>query len=251
MTKVQANSQGKIYVANNKALLATSLGTKSITTNGTYAASSDNLDGYSSVTVSVGGPAKKYKLFDKIKDDSNNEIGIVSGFHTDNNNIEYAVVCLYAQYRLDGGAYMNSGGIVTNLTQIQDQTLYTSTDTATSNTQKILDYCASSNKTSTSCSHCRSKSFVIDDVTYYGQLPTAMEVVDILRNRATINSADNSGVAYVSLLVPTSKSIWTSNQYDSQSSWYVRYAGSLYVENKYTSSGFLIMPVLELPNTTV
>ena len=55
MVKVQRNSQGKVYVANNKALLAKELGTKSITTNGTYAASSDSLDGYSSVTVNVSG----------------------------------------------------------------------------------------------------------------------------------------------------------------------------------------------------
>lgn len=55
MVKVQTNSQGKVYVANGKAILAKELGTKSITANGTYNASSDSLDGYSSVTVNVSG----------------------------------------------------------------------------------------------------------------------------------------------------------------------------------------------------
>uniref|UniRef100_UPI003865CADA hypothetical protein n=1 Tax=Methanobrevibacter sp. TaxID=66852 RepID=UPI003865CADA len=76
------------------------LGTKTITSNDTYTAASDYLDGFSSVTVDVpSAPTKKYNLLDRVKDDSNNEIGTVSGFFTDANNVEYAVVCLDAQYR--------------------------------------------------------------------------------------------------------------------------------------------------------
>ena len=58
MTKIQVNSQGKAYLTSaGKALAGVqpTLVTKSITENGTYNASSDNADGYSSVTVNVGG----------------------------------------------------------------------------------------------------------------------------------------------------------------------------------------------------
>ena len=84
MVKLQLSSQGKVYVtANNKALVANeptgtknitsngthdvknyatanvnispNLGTKYISSNGTYEASTDNYDGFSSVTVNVSG----------------------------------------------------------------------------------------------------------------------------------------------------------------------------------------------------
>ena len=65
MTKIQVNFQGKAYLTTaGKALVSTqpTLVTKSITENGTYNASSDNADGYSSVTVNVsgGGSSSKY-----------------------------------------------------------------------------------------------------------------------------------------------------------------------------------------------
>lgn len=73
MTKVQVNSQGKVYVAGGKALLAKNFGTKSITENGTYTASSDSLDGYSSVTVDVAssGGTKYGASIDNILGDVN------------------------------------------------------------------------------------------------------------------------------------------------------------------------------------
>ena len=65
MTKIQVNSQGKAYLTTaGKALVSAqpTLVSKSITENGTYNASSDNADGYSSVTVNVsgGGGSTKY-----------------------------------------------------------------------------------------------------------------------------------------------------------------------------------------------
>lgn len=48
------------------------LGTKSITTNGTYTASSDNLDGYSSVTVNIHDYPYGDVLFDNFSANSNN-----------------------------------------------------------------------------------------------------------------------------------------------------------------------------------
>jgi len=60
MTKVQVDSNGKVITLGGKALVASEGGsatliTKNITQNGTYNASSDNADGYSSVTVNVAG----------------------------------------------------------------------------------------------------------------------------------------------------------------------------------------------------
>lgn len=79
------------------------LATKTITENGTYLASTDNVDGYSEVTVNVsGGGSGKYQLLQRISDDNGTGIGTVSGFFTDANNVEYAVVCLDAQYRISG-----------------------------------------------------------------------------------------------------------------------------------------------------
>ena len=49
------------YASANVAVPGDTLGTKSITENGTYNASSDSLDGYSSVTVNVSGGGTKYK----------------------------------------------------------------------------------------------------------------------------------------------------------------------------------------------
>lgn len=51
------------YAEANVAVPTATLGTKSITANGTYAASADNLDGYSSVTVNC--PDKAYELLAK------------------------------------------------------------------------------------------------------------------------------------------------------------------------------------------
>lgn len=60
MTKIQVDSNGKVIMLGGKALVANEGGsatliTKNITQNGTYNASSDNADGYSSVTVNVAG----------------------------------------------------------------------------------------------------------------------------------------------------------------------------------------------------
>ena len=55
--------------------------------------------------VEVPMPTGKYSLLDRVVDDSNNSIGIVVGFHFDANDVEYAVVCLDAAYRLASGQY--------------------------------------------------------------------------------------------------------------------------------------------------
>ena len=227
------------------------LGTKTITINGTYSASTDNLDGYSSVTVNVpSAPTKKYNLLDRVKDDNNNEIGTVSGFFTDDNNVEYAVVCLDAQYRLASSQYASTSGSITNLPLYSDlvsSNVWTAKETATFNTQKILDWCSTNGYTSTACSHCRSKSFVIGGVTYYGQLPNIKEVVEIAKHYSEIESMDTSASSNTSLNFSTARTIWSSSQCAINNGWCLYASGALTNYTK-TSTRFAC-PVLEIPNT--
>lgn len=192
-------------------------------------------------------PSGKYKLLDRIKDDSNNEIGTVSGFFTDANDTEYAVVCLDAQYRLDSGYYCSDMSIaITNLPLYSNQTLYGATETATFNTQTILDFCTAQSVTSTACTHCRSKFFIIGGVTYYGQLPNMAELIDIFRRRTEINSNDTSASSYSSLIIPTSTKTWSSSSYSFLAAWYIDTNGT--VNTRARNSSYFVIPVIEIPN---
>lgn len=191
-------------------------------------------------------PSGKYKILDRVKDDNNVEIGTVSGFFTDANDTEYAVVCLDAQYRLASGKYLDSNILVTDLPQYADLSLWSATDTATWNTEIILTFCAANNHTSTACTHCRSKSFTIDGITYEGQLPNICELTDIIRQRIEINSADPGASSYSSLFIPTAVSIWSSSQFSSNTGWGFSQAGEVTYKNK--SFNAFVIPVLEIPN---
>lgn len=195
-----------------------------------------------------GGSTGKYQLLQRIKDDSNNEIGTVSGFFTDANDVEYAVVCLDAQYRLAQGIYCsNTNTAVTDLPMYSTWAIWEAKETATFNTQKILDFCTAQSATSTACTHCRSKSFTIDGTTYYGQLPNIVELVDICKNYTAIQSADTSVSQYSSLGFPrTSDRIWSSSQYTSNLGWNVSVYGNTCNFGK--TDYYFVAPVLEIPN---
>ena len=220
MVKIQVNSQGKAYYTSaGKVLLAPE-----------------------------GGSSGKYSLLERISDDSNNEIGTVSGFFTDTNDVEYVVVCLDAQYRLAQGTYCsNTSTAVTGLPMYSSWAIWEAKETATFNTQKILDFCTAQSATSTACTHCRSKSFIIDGTIYYGQLPNIVELVDICKNYTAIQSADTSVSQYSSLGFPRrSDRTWSSSQYTSTSGWAVSNGGSTGIYNKTTN--YFVAPVLEIPN---
>ena len=220
MVKIQVNSQGKAYYTSaGKVLLAPE-----------------------------GGSSGKYSLLERISDDSNNEIGTVCGFFTDANDVEYAVVCLDAQYRLAQGTYCSNTSTVTDLPLYSTWAIWEAKETATFNTQKILDFCTAQSATSTACTHCRSKSFTIDGTVYYGQLPNIIELVDICKNYTAIQSADTSVSQYSSLGFPrTSDRTWSSSQYISSAGWGVNNFGSA---NGYTkTNSYFVAPVLEIPNT--
>jgi hypothetical protein len=219
MVKIQVNSQGKAYYTSaGKVLLAPE-----------------------------GGSSGKYSLLERISDDSNNEIGTVSGFFTDGNNVEYAVVCLDAQYRLAQGTYCSNTSAVTDLPMYSTWAIWEAKETATFNTQKILDFCTAQSATSTACTHCRSKSFTIDGTTYYGQLPNIIELVDICKNYTAIQSADTSVSQYSSLGFPRTNTTWSSSQYRSTIGWSVGDTGVVNRNDKTTKC--FVAPVLEIPNT--
>ena len=219
MVKIQVNQQGKAY----------------LTVTG-------------KVLIASEGSGGKYSALQRIKDDSNNEIGTVSGFFTDSADNEYAVVCLDAQYRLLQGSYCDYiDTAVTDLPEYGTWGLWEAKETATHNTQKILDFCASKSATSSACSHCRSKSFVIDGVTYYGQLPNFLELVDICKNYTAIQAADTSVSQYSALGFPrTSDRVWCSTQRNRYACWSIVNEGSAAISNK-AANGF-VAPVLEIPN---
>lgn len=194
------------------------------------------------VIVEGGGSSGKYQLLQRIKDDSNNEIGTVSGFFTDSNNVEYAVVCLDAQYRISNGIWVSAAGSIPNLPLYNDSSIWTSTDTATFNTQKILDF----SNTSSACNHCRSQSFVIDGTTYYGQLPNLIELTDIFKNRININNLDSTASSYPSVIIPLSTRTWSSNQLSDIYAILVSSNGL--PSATYRTNPYLTCPVLELPN---
>ena len=185
-----------------------------------------------------GGDA--YKVGDRVNDDSDNPVGTVSSIFTDGNGDRYAVVCLDAVNRLASGSYLSSNQEVTNIPSYGGQTLWSAPETATTNTDAIL-----ATGTSSACTHCRSKSFIIDNTTYYGQLPNIKELTDILANRIMIDDNDPTASSYSSLVISQEGNTWSSNQCNSSQSWEVAYTGA--VTNNSKTLACKIIPVLEIP----
>lgn len=192
----------------------------------------------------------KYKLLQRVKDDSNHEIGTVIGFFTDANNVEYAVVCLDAQYRTNNVQWCSTSASVTNLPIYSDlvsSNIWESKETATQNTQTILDFCAKGGYTAQACSACRSVYFTINGVVYYGQLPNEIEVYEIAKNYHTIETMDPTASSYSSTNFSSGHDFLSSNQYSTSTVWRLHKMCYLNGGTKNTTSNFAC-PVLELPN---
>lgn len=254
-TTIQANDSMETYTSHYESLYKRQTSTLNITENGTYTATTDPISGYANINVNVptgGGNHKKYEILDRVyADDTGDAIGTVSGIFVDNNGTEYAVVVLDCPYRLASAKWLSSNSSVTNLPQ------YSSTnsaafgfgaETATFNCDKIL---AMTSYTSEAVNHCRSKSFTIGGVTYYGQLPNIFELLQIFSQKYkldTLDSTASSAASNVRLSTWSFSSycVWSSSQYASSNAWYVGNNGGASGNNKTNASG--VVPVLEIPN---
>ena len=222
MVKIQINSQGKAYYTSaGKVLLAPESG---------------------------GGSGTTDVELTRFKDDTNTEIGTHFCNFTDGNGNTYKVILLDAQYRNDSTKWCSNTSAVTNMplySNLKSSNVWEAGETATQNTQLILDYCTASGYTSTACSHCRSKSFTIGGVTYYGQLPNALEVSYIARNYNSFDAIDTSASSQSSLNFSSAHTIWASSQRASNHGSSVNTSGTMGTTTK--TSTYFACPVLEIP----
>ena len=251
-TTIQANDPMATYLSHYEVLYAKSTATLNVTENGIYTATNQEISGYANINVNVpsgGGSHTRYKLFDRVYEDSdsNTGIGTVCGFYKDSNSVEYAVVCLNATYRLAQGQWAASNGAITNMPLYGTWTLnINGTETATQNGDLIL-----ASKASTAVSHCRSKSFSIGGTTYYGQLPNICELLMILGTHTILYNMDPTvssaatNLNFVQNGFPSNA--WSSSQINTSSAWYVSYNGSMGPTSK--NNNCLVCPILEIPNT--
>lgn len=198
---------------------------------------------------SAGGSGTRDVPLTRVTDDNNNEIGTWYMNFVDGSGNEYKVIVLDAQYRNASTQWCSDTSNVTNM-PIYDSNYKlwwydNAMETATQNTQLILDYCSAGSFTSTSCSHCRSQSFTIDGTTYYGQLPNMREVFDMWRHRVQIEQMDTSASSHSSKNFSSARNVWSSSQYSSTGGWYLR--GSGYVNDFFKTNDNFACPVLEIP----
>ena len=184
----------------------------------------------------------------RITDDNNNEIGTWYMNFADANGNEYKVVLLDAQYRAFATQWCSNSGAVTNMplySSLKTANVWEAKDTATANTQLILDYCTANDYTSNACSHCRAQSFTIGGTTYYGQLPNTVEMTFLARHYNEFDSLDTSASSETSKNFSTTHTFWASSQYDNANGWGLYHDGNIDYGNK--AINYYACPVLEIP----
>ena len=197
-----------------------------------------------------GGSSTTDVPLTRISNDNGNEIGTWYMNFKDSNGNVFKVIVLDAQYRNNYTQWCSDKNTVTNM-PIYNSSNYSlwwydnAKETATQNTQLILNYCSAGSFTSTSCSHCRSKSFTINGTTYYGQLPNMREVFDMWRHRVQIEQMDTSASSYRQTNFSSARGIWSSSQYNSSSGWCMSRYGNVSSYSK-TDNNYAC-PVLEIP----
>ena len=164
----------------------------------------------------------KYAYGNLIKDDSNNDVGYVCGY-IKSGNVTYAVI---ATNETTPGKFLSTaaaGGYTYN-----NLTMWTSSVTATTANNAILNN--SGGYSSSAVSNCRSYSYVIDGVTYYGQLPTPAELAMALVFKK-----------------PGNITYWTCFAYSAQNAWFFANGGGCGSTSKTTY--YSCLPILEIPIT--
>ena len=185
----------------------------------------------------------------RFKDDNNNEIGTHYMNFEDGNGNVFKVIVLDAQYRNASTQWCSNKNKVTNMPLYSNSLnawwYDNAKETATQNTQLILNYCSAGSFTSTSCTHCRSQLFTIDGTIYYGQLPNMREVFDMWRHRVQIEQMDTSASSHSSTNFRSARNIWSSTQYLMSNAWFSNSLGNVNTNTKPTNN--FACPVLEIP----
>jgi hypothetical protein len=192
-----------------------------------------------------GVTSGKYHVDQVIKDDSNNKIGVVSGFVSDG---QLAVVTLFNSYR-SNGYFLSTKALVSGIITKDNilealNTEVTSLAATTANT-KVLKYCSDNNVTSTAVSHCRSLSFVIGGKTYYGQLPMLTEVLMIFSNFYLMNCFDPNPIS------SHLETVWSCTQTNTNLSYVFYYVGTQdqRINAATKTNNYRVYPILELDNS--
>lgn len=220
------------------------------------------------VGTDTGHSNKKYDLYDRVYDDTGKDIGMVSGFQLDQEDNEYAVVCLNAEYRIFGDILSGNDNVTVGKCWGYNSVMEI-TETGTEETQNIIEFItANSSYTSSGAIHARSKTFVIDGVTYQAQLPNFPEALKISSNIKRINEEDPSDSTYSSRLLPIATTTSTASEqmyalfgsatwYQANNEGIVASANNIYqikplgmsdASNRSQTANKLIVPILELPN---
>jgi len=199
-----------------------------------------------------GGSGGKYQFLQRVKDDTNTEIGTVVGFRKDSSNNEYAVVCLDARFRSDQWFLLLSSGVdVEGLDNYSYAEIFNAPETATKNCDLIIATATAQSLTCDAVTECRSHSFTINNTTYYGQLPSMSELVMIMSCVDQVNSVDpdKDNPTYEYYLLAATGQYWSSTQNSPANAWRIRSSATSPVQ-AYTksSANSAITPILELPN---
>lgn len=198
------------------------------------------------VVVSGGSPTpptptSKYQLFEMVKNDSNNNVGIVGGFFTDHNDIEYAVV-----FAMDNEANMTAARY--NFSTVANIPVCNNLN-STSTSPFEIGYTATEMtdaqvSTNTAAQYCQQFSHVIGGHTYLGQLMNVPEVLMLVNNFSRISTA--TGVQGLtggnSLILTSTQSSITTNAH------FAMYWNSSLANKGITSMNYCLWPVYELPN---
>lgn len=210
----------------------------------------------------------KYNIKDIVRDDSNNRVGVVTGYFTDGNNTKYAVVTLFSPYRLYSRIENNEivyydetnelfTSTVSSITDFPNQAgwdIYNTTMTATARTTLMMGA-----GTSPVCITCRNISLTIGGIVYHGQLPNAPELMDMIKYHSYIDNNDPDEEWYASEAyaqydtrpmfsrVYDRDDIWSSSKYYGDS-WFI-FDGMFCTpsDNNSTGDENFVFPVLEIP----
>jgi len=178
------------------------------------------------------GTSDKYNMFEVIKDDNDNNVGIVVGFTYDTNGNKVNAIVYVADISVSWSASSSTSPSINTW-----DTLSFITETATDRTTTILTY-----QPRSTVSNCRNYTAVIDGVTYYGQLATYPQSYIIAGASTIINSIIDNLNYYNGNTVSRNSVHISSSQRSTSQIWCILAQG-----NTGTSSGSRGFVVFELP----